>query len=165
MSISSIQHHLSTACYYDNACQNKHEKALESINSNLSVNVDNLISEISHIENSPIILNLSSTPFFGQIGDMATPLQLMLLFNVLHRSDITSFAYKEHLLSIMGNDASLAKPNYFIGNSQVSMSLSGNEQVSFQPLGLPEVEQGETSYANSNSTRFINENSHILSDD
>lgn len=95
---------------------------------------------------------------------MTTTLQLMLLFNFLHRSDAASFSYKENRLSIMDNDSALAKRNLFIENHPVSVSFADDKQFSSQPLLLPEIEQGETSYANSNSTLFINENSHVISD-
>ncbi|MCW2488521.1 hypothetical protein J5069_21690 [Candidatus Symbiopectobacterium sp. NZEC127] len=50
---------------------------------------------------------------------MATTLQLMLLFNFLHRSDSASVAYKENPFSMIDNDTSLDKPNYFIENSHI----------------------------------------------
>ncbi|MGX8941321.1 hypothetical protein ACWWJF_14030 [Symbiopectobacterium sp. Eva_TO] len=54
---------------------------------------------------------------------MAKTIQLMLLFNFLHRSDSASFAYKENPSSIIDNDAALAKRNYFFEKNPVSISL------------------------------------------
>lgn len=161
MPVSAIQHRLTTAYYHDNSCKNKREKDLESINSNSSVNIHDFSSYISHIENSSGILSPSSTSAFIRRGAMATTLQLMLLFNVLNRSDAACFADKENSLSIMDNDSALAKRNYFIESNPVSMSVADGGHVSSQPLLLPEIAQARASYANSNSTLFINENSHI----
>ncbi|MBG6245656.1 hypothetical protein CS369_14285 [Candidatus Symbiopectobacterium sp. 'North America'] len=96
---------------------------------------------------------------------MATTIQLVLLFNYLNRADATSFAYKENSLSIVDNDTSLTKRNHFIENYPAAMSLADDGHVSSQSLWLTEREQGGISYANSSSTIFINENSHILCDD
>lgn len=165
MPISAMQHRLSTAYYHDKLCKNKHEKDLGLINLNPSVNVHDFRSNISHVENSPRIFSTLSTPFFARRSAMATTIQLILLFNYLHRADAASFSYKENPFSIMDNDSALAKRNYFIENQPIPMSLTDDGLISSLPLLLPQIEQGETSYANGNSTLFINENSHILSDD
>lgn len=95
---------------------------------------------------------------------MATPLQLMLLFNVLNRSDAAPFADKENSLSVVANDSTLAKRYYFIENIPVSMSVADGGHVSSQPLSLPERALARELYAISNNTIFINEHSHIFSD-
>ncbi|MCW2481282.1 hypothetical protein [Candidatus Symbiopectobacterium sp. NZEC135] len=164
MPITAMQHRLSTAYYYDKFHENKHEKTLESINSNPSISVHNFSSNISYIENSPRISSPSSTSLPVRRGAIATTLQLMLLFDFLHRFDTASFSYKENQLSIMDNNPAFTERNHFIENHPVSISLTDDGQVSSQPLLLPKIEQGETSYTNSNSTLFINENSHIISD-
>ena len=164
MPISAIQHRLSTADYCDKSPKNKHGKALESINSNSSVNIHDFNFQVSHVENSPRILDPSPISVFARRGAMATTLQLMLLFNVLNRSDAAPFSYKENSLSIMHNDSAFSEGDFLIEDNPISMSLTGGAHVSSQPLSLPEIEPDGASYTNRNSTLFINGNSHILSD-
>ncbi|MBG6242481.1 MAG: hypothetical protein EKE20_11720 [Candidatus Symbiopectobacterium sp. Dall1.0] len=135
MPISAIQHRLSTAGYCDKSPKIKHEKALESINSHPSVSIHDFSSKISHVENSPRILNPSLTPLFARRSAMAKTIQLMLLFNFLHRSDSVSFAYKENVLSIMDNDTALAKRNYFIEKIQFLCLLLTTDMFPLSPYG------------------------------
>ncbi|MCW2487052.1 hypothetical protein J5069_14245 [Candidatus Symbiopectobacterium sp. NZEC127] len=165
MPVSALQYRLSTECYHDKSCNKKSEKALKSINSNSSVNVQGFSSQINHVENSPRIFNTSSTFLPARKSAIATTVQLMLLLNFLHRSDAASFAYKENPLSNLDNDLTLANRSDSFDNYPISMSLVDDGHVSQSPLLLPEVKREVTYYDNSNGTLFINENSHILSDD
>lgn len=165
MPISAMQHRLSTACYPYKSCKNKRDKTLESINSNSSVSVHDFSPHISHVENSPKILSPSSNSLFALRGAMATPLQLMLLLDFLHRTDAASLAYKENPFSNMDSGLTHINRSHFVKNNPISRFLSDDGHVSHQPCGMPEITQAVTSYDNSNSTLFINENSHILCDD
>lgn len=96
---------------------------------------------------------------------MVTTIQLMLLFVFLHRSDAASFTYKENPLSNMDNDLTPDNHNYLVESHPIARFLSVDGHVSHQLFGMPEITQAVTSYDNSNSRIFINQNSHILSDD